>query len=281
MGLSADDRASLMGMSAALAPGEDAADALRFVRDREEDCLDELGAVPGHDQVRAILLRLLPAWQPDAAVQAPRIAAATAAMDAYLEDPLEDLRSLERHPAWAGMCAIEIGALQGGTTSDPETLDRAVALALHGFEHSAPHEPHDRGEILWALAEVASDVGWEDHVGPLLDAAVTSTFADDENRGKVALIRALRGLYRGSPPDAVTPEIDAILAYDVLDPQTRIHALWVGAQLDRQTGRHARAVLRLQACLDLVDADEEPEVVERIHEVLSGLGVRHDDAAEA
>lgn len=273
--LTPEERAAWLALLPRLAPGEDASEALRFVRAHQEACLAELGAEPGFDQVRAGLLRILPALVPESEARQPLLDAADAALAAFPAFDLHGAGALRRHPAWVALAAIELEALRGVEGA----FDRAVALAASGFERVSPHDPHGVGELLWAIAEVAAEVGWSDRVDPLLEAAATSGFVEIENLGRVRLLQLLRLLDVDDP--GASAAVDALISLVPLDPATRAHALWIGAHLDRQAGRLARAVERLETALDEVDLDEEPEVGARIRAALRAWGADAATPAQA
>lgn len=272
--LDPDERASWLKLLPTLAPGADARPAIAFFEGAREACLAELGAVPGHDGVRAGLVRLLPAVVADADARRGWLDAAERGARSLLDGELEGVEAARRHPAWAGLCLIEVATQRG----EGSGLDAALSLARSAFARTASDLPRGDGEILWALAEVAADVGWTDHVDPLLEAAARSRFADAENLGRVVLLQVMRALSEGLDAG---PGVDALLALPELDDRTHAHALWIGAHLDREAGRIERALERLEAALGVVDAEEEPEVAERIRSAIAAWGGHAERPAEA
>ncbi|MCB9681458.1 MAG: hypothetical protein H6733_08295 [Alphaproteobacteria bacterium] len=277
MTLTPDDRATFLDLLPGLAPGADAAGVLAFFRAHEAACLDELGSVPGFDQVRAGVLRILPAAVPAPEARAAWLDRARVALDAFEPASLTRAEALRRHPAWVAVCLLELAA-QTGQPVD-EAVARAEAVAAAGFASTAPDQPRGSGEVLWAIAEAAEEQGWVDHVDGLLERAARATFTDPENLGRVRLVQVLRLLSDEQPQAAAATE--ALLTLPHLDTRTRVHALWIGALLDQQVDRMGRAVDRLHEALDLVDADEDPDVAQRLRATLHTLGAGRDDPAEA
>jgi hypothetical protein len=259
-----------------LSPGADVRDTLAFVQANREALLPALGESPGYERVRAGMLRLLEAVEPEADARVPLLEGAAKALEDYVPDAAPE-KALRRPPAWVGISTLELGRLQG--RDGAEVVGEAVQRAQAGFAALDDLTPSGPGETLWAMAEAAGDVGWYDWSHPLLDAAAEATFADDENRGRVWLLRILSRLERGD--EEVGDAIEALLALPELDPQTEVHALWIGALRDQASDAVPSAVARLERALGLVDVEEDPDVVKRLREALRALGVRPDGSAEA
>jgi hypothetical protein len=229
------------------------AELLAFLAEREEAVLDEAGALPGIDQVRAAILR---AWT---RAEHPRldqaVANAIGALDAYESELAEGSPVLlqRRHPAWVGLAGLEAGL----------PLDRAVAYASTGFRSVAG--PHAEGDVLWAMAEAAEDAGWSDRHALLLEAAQAADFLDPAPQAQVRLLWAL---HRIEDDPAAAGELDALF-HDVEAPDaTRVHAAWILAVRAREGNDAASARQHLIGALALVDEEEEPEVAQRIREAL-------------
>lgn len=267
MSLSAEDRASFVGLLPKLGPEADASSVLRWAVERREALLSELGEVPGADRVRVGVLRLLPALVPDEASRAPLLASVDEALTAFDDDPLDGVGALRRHPAWVGLCAVELAVLRGAPASTGYA--RAVRLAARGFARTSPEMARGEGELLWALAEAAGDVGWDDHVDGLLAAAAGAAFDDAENLGRLRLVQVLRALDADAPQ--VDAALDVLLASAPLDAQTHAHALWIGALRDREAGRIGRALERLEAADALLDDEEDEEARTRIGSLIAAL----------
>lgn len=273
MTLPGELRTEFLSEITALAPGADASGWVARFQANREGCEAELGAVPGVDQLRAALVRVLPAVEPDEAVRLPLLQAAAAALESFEADKLTPADALRRHPAWVALCWREL-AEQG--VGDAET---GLEAARAAFAAVSPTEPRGRGELLWAVAEAAADAGWTDHMDALLTEAATATFADPENAGRVRLLVVLRTLE--GDESAAAPLVDALLTDEHLDPQTHVHALWIGAHLDREAGDVARAVQRLEEALPFLQDDEDADVRARIEGALTAWGARADAPGEA
>ena len=275
--LEPEERAAWIGLLERLAPGADAAPALAFVNAHREACEAELAAVPGHDQVRAGLVRVWPAVDPEGAGAA--LAGVGLALAAFAEDPLVGPAALRRHPAWAALVRVELAGSLGEVVDDA-VLREAAAIAASGFARLSADDARAEGEVLWAIAEVAADVGWTDRSDALLAAAARAPFEDAENLARVRLLQVLRLL--ATEASLAPAAVDGLLALPAADARTRAHALWIGAHLDRESGRMARAVERLGEALELVEDDEEaPEVAARVRGALRAWGGHADCPAEA
>jgi hypothetical protein len=268
--------AQLIGLLDRLAPDADASAVAALLGEDPEGWAAEVGAVPGHDQARAALIRALPLLR-DTADADTLLAAADAALEAWDPAGLDGAAQIRRHPAWVGLATVELGAARGAPGADLGlALDRAArGFRAQGALHVGP------GEVAWALAEAALEVGWHDRAGPLLDRAAEGPFADEENEGRVVLLRlllALEGETDGLDP-AIEPALEALLALGSADERTRVHALWIGAQRDREAGRLGRALSRLDEAAALLSHGEEPEVLARVEALRALLGGR--EGAEA
>lgn len=259
--MNAQDRAVLLAMAPQLAPGADATALLAFLRDRGQDALDELGAVPGHDGARAVVLRALPALGLTDVERADGVARARVALEAFEGATLDRQEALRRHPSW-----VVLAAREWAERSDADDADDVVAgvwaEAGAALSHLSPGEPCGPGEVAWAVAETADEVGWSDHADVLFEAAAAAAHADPENLGRVLLIRILRRLERDDLD--VGRDLAALLRHDALDDRTRVHAHWLSALHAHEQGRNADAFLHLDAALEQVDPDEDPEMMARL-----------------
>lgn len=225
-----------------------------FLEARAHVLVDEAAAVPGVDQVRAGLVR---AARLHARPERPAIeAAARDALQTFPDTVASAPPTLlqRRHPAWVGLCALEVG----------HDLDEAIALARVGFESLAG--PQEAGDILWAMAEAADEVAWSATHRALLEAAVVSPFRHRDQHDQVRLLWALERV--GSDP-ASLDELDALARDDDADDRARVHALWVLSAVAREAGDTAQVRERLEAALGLVDAESEPEIAQRIEAALA------------
>src|SRR5678815_3839545 len=98
---------------------------IAFVRDHWVEALEEIVADPGHEQVRAGLVRVMAAMLPPAE-RHEVLARAKRVLEGYPEavkggGPV----LLARHPAWVGLAWLEIAE----AAADRPELDKAVALA--------------------------------------------------------------------------------------------------------------------------------------------------------
>jgi hypothetical protein len=248
-----DDRHAFVELLPELGSSADSDEILEFLKARQEAIVSEAGAVPGIDQVRAGILRAL--RLANHALLPEAITAARAALAVFPEQIIGAAPALmqRRHPAWVGLCALEAGL----------SPDIALAYAKAGFEAFAG--PQGDGDVFWAMAEAAEDVGWNQRHFELLDLARSAPFLDDEPRAQVVLLWALHAV--DTDPTAVGDLI--LLADDAEAPdRVRIHANWVLAMRAQEAGRAADARMHLVAALALVDADNEPDVAEKLRAAL-------------
>ncbi len=269
------ERAAWVARAPQLATGADASEAVAAFRAKRDDALAALGEEPGHDAVRAVILRLLPALGLEDAVRSEAMAAARAALVAFDGDALDHLVAVRRNPSWAVLAA----RAWAEATEDADAaavVARVVDHAGRALRRLSPGEASGEGEVLWAVAETASDVGWRDQAAPLLAEAMAAPFEDEENRGRVSLLSILERIESGD--EAVGPALKDLLAMDTLDDRTRVHAHWLSALAAHERGADAEAFVHLDAALEAVDEDEDPDVLARLratHRAWSG------DPAEA
>lgn len=265
MSLSPEDRSTFLELVPALGDDVDPRPILHFARAHRDHLLDELGAVPGVARVRAAVLRLLPELVPERSDREPLLARAG---DALLQPPTDHpLDRLARHPAWIGLGLLELATQQGGWETDP--IDRAVEVASRAFEAAGAQDQVGQGEVLWAMAEEANEVGWSSRAHLLLERLPQAAFASTERRGEALLVLGLSRLQRGedgAPLLADLPDDDGISA------RTRTHAAWVLGQLALERGDRADARHWLGKAAQTVDRDADGEVAARIDEVLGGAG---------
>lgn len=227
---------------------------IAFLAEREEAALDEVGAMPGIDQVRAALLR---AWTRTGHGRLDEaVAHAVAALDSYEAQVAEGSPVLlqRRHPAWVGLAALEAGL----------PLERATTLASIGFRSVAG--PHGDGDVLWAMAEAAEDAGWSDRHAQLLEAAQQAEFLDAAPQAQVRLLWAL---HRIEQDPAAAGELQRVFDDTEAPDPTRVHAAWVLAIRAQEAGEAATARQHLMGALALVDDDQEPDIAQRIREALA------------
>lgn len=261
MSFSTEDRLEFMKRMPDLGPDCDRTAILRFIESRREEALAELVANPGFEQVRAGLLRLLVDLLPSDVERAeilPKIGAViTSPVSA--ESAADGVFS--RHPAWVGLSVLEYCDLVG---RDEGALDWAGELACLAFMASGNLNSVGRGEVLWAMAEQAEEIGWFERTSALLEAAVVSDFAEAHHRQQVALIVAMRSIEQ---KEAL---LDSVLASEDVDTQTFVHAAWIKAHLLLERDEHDKARKWLGEALEEL-AGESKSIANRIQTVLDSL----------
>ncbi len=263
MPLSHDDVLALMQQLRQLAPDQDHGALVAWASERVELLLEAVQAIETLDAIRAGILRLLP----DLPIgDERRIAVLRGAGQALFAAHNADVLAMTRDPAWLGLSVIELAERVPGFEADP--LQRAVALATRGFE-STPDLPKGPGEVLWAMAERAEHVGWEDRAEPLFEAALAAPFESLENAAQVRLLVAMRRLER---EEAGAEELlRQVVGFEEAPRQSRVHAGWILGLRAQERGDHAEARARLEACLADVDPELDGDAAERIAEALSAL----------
>jgi hypothetical protein len=271
-GLSAHDRAELIALLPHLelpeAGSEVDASIVSFIRDHYHEMLDEAGAIPGVDQARAGVIRMLRRglFGHDAG---PAIAAAREALLVYPVQIAEDTPAIlvGRHPAWVGLCAVEL---------DEGRIDEAVALAAAGFRALPSRLPAGRGEILWAMAEEAEGAEWNERARSLLEAAVREEFEDRENAWRVRLV--LAGRYMADDEgDLAVPLLDEVADESEAEEATRVQALWMLGQLRRENDDEPAARAALQRAFDLAESIGDDDVAERIRGAMDDADAPEDE----
>ncbi|MCO4746558.1 MAG: hypothetical protein KC912_17320 [Proteobacteria bacterium] len=264
MSLTPADRAAFLEIFADLGPEGDGSHAVALLSPLREPAMAELGDRPGMDQVRAGVLRTLPFM---GGLEDAHRDAAIAAIEGYAEDVAEPDPAvlLERAPAWVGLAYLEALGEQGWTTEAART---AADHARIGFA-AARLEGVGTGEVLWALAEAAGDVGWTDRERFLLDEARGASFEDIERAGEVALLYALRCLQDGDA-EGVTL-LEAVASLDTAAPRTRIHARAVRGAIAEESDEPAAAREWYVAARAEVDAEEEPDVAAQLDAAIAAF----------
>ena len=246
--LSNTDRTALASLATHLAPSADRSVLEGFVASHHEACMAELVSDQSTDQVRAQLLRVM------GRIDEPTLDAARAVIEGYPDAVAEAGRTLllRRHPAWVGIAWL---AVQGGIdTATDADFERAVALANSGFSAAATPDEVGQGEALWAMAEQVEQVGWSDWYDVLIARALDADFADPAHQAEV---RLLVGLHRAQrEEDGADALLDAVVADDAAELQSRVHAAWV------QGHRHPeRAVSLFEQALAWIDEEGSDEEV--------------------
>ena len=268
MPLSTEDRATLLASMGQLGPHQDASEILGFLRERASDALDELELQPGHDAVRAIVTRALPALVSEGELS-ERYAQGRRALQAYREDLSDGDPSvmLIRQPAWVALASLEID--DGDGTPSDEAYVRATNLARIGFlAADLPDEPSP-GQIAWAIADQASEAGWSDRAAELWTWAISQPFTDPEHPPQVRLLLAFH---------RIENEIsggEELLAQVIEDPhaQPRVsnHARWVRAALHREAGEVQQARVLLEQALAISEKEGDVSVSDSIRSALKDL----------
>jgi len=273
MPLNATDRASLLSLMTELGPQGDRSLFIQQVHAFGSVALDEIGQLPGVDQLRCGLLRvldqILDADELDAGLQAAEHALGTYPGMATAEDPM---LSLARHPAWVGLAQLELSEHRRGST--PADWDRAVSLASAGFRHLGTA---GRGEVLWAMAEQAESVAWTHRATSVLEQALDAPFDEESHRGEV---RLLLGLRYAEDEDPRAVERLTEVATGVGPAQRKVHARWVLSALVREEAPQ-EALGHLTEALVLLESDPDAphEVTDRVRSQLAALGAPDVDLA--
>ena len=266
MPLDATDRAALIALMTELGPAGRSSVFIEEAQRMGSLALDEVGALPGVDQLRCGLIRVLSELLDPDEIKAG-YNAAEQALQAYpgmtqADDPMLDL---VRNPAWVGLTHLELAEKVGGLNS--AAWDRAVFLASTGFQRLGRT---GRGEVLWAMAEHADGMRWTRRATQVLLQAVDAPFEDEGHRGEVRLLLALRLAEDG---DERAGTVLAQVADAPGPTQRRVHARWVLSALVRERDPRA-AIGHLSEALVLVEAEAEAseDVVHKIKEALVALG---------
>jgi hypothetical protein len=267
-GLDAHARAELIALLPHLEAGVDTS-LVAFVRDHYHALLAEAGALPGVDQTRAAVIRLLRLGLFGA--DAP--AAFEAARDALRAYPAqlatEDVSLLvSRHPAWVGLCSVEL---------EEGLVDEAIALARAGFGALPVPAPAGPGELLWAMAEEAEAVEWDARARDLLTAACDAEFDDPENAFRVRLLLAVR-LVSEDETEAGLALLGEIAESSDADDETRVQAWWAIAQVRRDQGDELAARAALTEAHALALTGDDDAAADRILAAIDDVDPPEDEA---
>ena len=257
--LTATDRTALASLAICLKPGADISPLTTFVESNREACLAELGDDSGLDQLRATIIRVL---RDEAA-----LTAVSDALETYADHLVEAGRSLllRRHPAWVGLCRLEL--VGGPELASEEDITDAIRLANVGFAAAAEPSELADGEALWAMAEQAESVSWMDRFAVLMARAVRADFADPVHRAEVHL---LFGLFQAERDDPEAEALLTVVAEDELaETQARVHAAWVLAHLQSDSDR---ALRWLEHALENLAENDDADVRRRIVDAIEKHG---------
>jgi hypothetical protein len=252
-----------------LGPGRDPEGVLALVRDRWVACLAEVQADPGFDKARAGLIRVFRTELVADPEVRDALRGAARVVRSFPEEVVHGDATLllARHPAWVGLCALELAKWDRSLARNP--LEWAITLALAGFSVLTGKADAGRGEILWALAEEAESVGWFGTGRQLLEVAADAPFADPDHAVQVRLLLALRRLENGEPDAADL--LEEVARSPVADARTVTHARHVLAELRAREGDAGGARYWFEQALASVDPDEDPAIAERLQAELATL----------
>lgn len=263
MSLTSNERAQLLSLISELGPRGNRQTFVQAVRALGPPALDELAAQPGHDQLRAALIRIFDELIPSEQ-QASALLQIDGALRAYsrhlqTDDPL---LKVARHPAWVGIATLELTVHTEGTPD----IKRAVQLARMGF---GDEPPSDQGEVLWAMAEQAEEAGWFRTASTLFSHALSAPFHDEDGRGEVRLLLGLRQAEDNDPLAIQTLEAVTTSTGPL---KRKIHAHWVCAALIRMDDPQA-AITHLSEALVMARQDDDSKIAQQIEQAMRGLGV--------
>lgn len=279
MRLTDADRASLAALLPHLGPDSDPEPILAFVRDHWLDLHACLGEQPGDERVRAALIRVAPLVLSEVDALSA-LEAAREALEGYPAAVAEGdlLLTVERHPAWVGLAALELATV--APTLFPRGVAGAVALAKVGFAALAGPDPAGDGEVLWAMAEQAEEVGWTDRARTLMEAATQAAFSDPAQRERVKLLRAHQ-LADDGEDEAAAQLLLEVSDSDEADDEERVHALLVLAELRERAGDVPRARGHLREAYDELVSQGDDERAERVRAALDDISDSADPEADA
>jgi hypothetical protein len=267
MSFSVEDRLQFVKWMTDLGPDCDRTRVLRFVQARQEDAFSELVEQPGYEQVRAGLLRLLPDLVPDASQREGMLKSVGEAITAPVQNKAQDIHGiLVRHPAWVGLSVLEFCELVGRADGG---LDWAVELAGQAFLLQGGSHGVGRGEVLWAMAEQAEEVGWIERTGYLLNEAHKGPFDVAEHEQQVKLLLAMRFLEQKSSQGEIL--LDTILESEDSDEQTFVHAVWVKAHLLHERNEDTLAMGWIEKGLEALEGSDSSKVQLKLLAFLSKL----------
>ena len=265
MSLSTEDRLRFVQWMSDLGPDCDRTRILGLVNSQRDQAIEELLENPGMEQIRAGLLRLLPNFVADEKERAQVLADVGPILtNGTNSDDQQAPSGLSRHPAWIGLSIMEYSDLM---EREDGGLDWAVEYAGQGFNFQGGHHGVGRGEILWAMAEQAEEVGWLTRTWQLLEAALQSPFAHEEHKEQVALLVALRLME--VQPERGEVVLDGILSSEHADEQTYIHASWVKAHILKERDDTMAAHACIRSALDALDETDTAQVRARLTSFLA------------
>lgn len=263
MALSPEERAEFIELIPELGDDVDPRRVYSFARRHREQLLDELVKVPGVSKIRAACIRLISKLESDGARKEALLSeAAGAVMQPPTDHPMD---RLSRHPAWVGLCVLELAQQQNEWDVDP--LERALELSSRSFA-AAGVERFDRGEVLWAMAEEASDVGWDQTAQALFAALEAAQFADSGVEADALVVLGIRRIQDGRDPSDVLERAHVL---DGASDQARTHSAWMLAHWHQGQDALKLACHWFSRAAESVDRDADPDVAARIDAALSSF----------
>lgn len=263
MSLSTEDRVAFIQMMPDLGPDCERSRLLHFLQTRKVEAIEELRSLPGFEQVRAGLLRVLPELLPEKQAREEMLRKVGPVIATAVEPSAKGPDGVfSRHPAWVGLSILEY--CEQAERADGG-LDWAVELAARAFLVQGGAHGVGRGEVLWAMAEQAEDVGWLERTSTLLNEAIQGPFAESHHRDQVAILLAMRKLDSG--PGDGEELLDSILESSDADYQTFVHAVWIKAHLLKERGELEGAVVWVEKGLDALQGQGD-EAENRLRNLL-------------
>lgn len=237
-----------------------------FLRTHAAELVASLGRLPGVDSVRAVVVRHIDQLVSDPEARNAPLQEAVKALRAYPDAVSEGdpLQLMTRHPAWVGLCHLELAhALDGDLEA---ALDVAITHASLGFSATVGH-PVLGGDAAWAMAEVAEDAGWDRRAEKLLQRALDLPWSDEEGIQQVRLLLGQKWVTQSSEEASVL--LEAVVA------ESSTHALRVQAAFVRSRIAEAQgeptASRWLHTALESVHPDDDPSVRARLEAEIARL----------
>ena len=237
-----------------------------FLKAHAAQLLAALGRLPGVDSVRAVVVRHIDQLLSDPQARVVALQEAARALRAYPDAVSEGdpLQLMTRHPAWVGLCHLELAhALQGDRES---ALEVAITHASLGFS-AAVGQPVLGGDAAWAMAEIAEDAGWEQRAEQLLSHALGLAWSDDEGIQQVRLLLGQK--WATSDPEAAGLLLEAVVA-DSSTHTLRVQAAFVRSRIAEAQGEPT-ARRWLHTALESVHAEDDPSVRARLEAEIARL----------
>ena len=268
MSLSTDERTEFIQLMSDLGPDCDRTRILRFVADRREQLLNELVVVPGVEQIRAGILRLMPELEVNTSDLANLLGEVRKAIETPYVAPEKHVGpgSLSRHPAWIGLSCLELCQLE--EKDEGVALEEAVNLSSAAFAAQGELDSVGLGEVLWAMSEEAESVHWLVTSRRLLFLANDGPFKQLDHRHQVTL---LSGMYAAERDPLEAEKLLSTLFDQKVAAETQVHARWVVAHLRLDQGDTDGACSCIEKALLLSQEEENPEVTRKLMAFLSKM----------